>query len=58
MNIMHRQFRMADFIDTYVMDMKQRVVIEFHTTKELSPIEIQRCLNLVCVESILLMCVQ
>jgi hypothetical protein len=39
---MHKQFKMADVIDTY---MKQRMVNEFPTSEEVSLLEIHRHLN-------------
>jgi hypothetical protein len=43
---MHKQFKVADITDTRT---KQRVVTEFPTAKDVSPIEIHRHLNSVCV---------
>jgi hypothetical protein len=42
MTTMHKQFKMADVMDTH---MKQTVVNKFLTAEEVSPTEIYRCLN-------------
>jgi hypothetical protein len=44
MSTTHKQFRMADVIDTC---MKQRAVTKFLTAEEVGPIEMYRCLNIV-----------
>jgi hypothetical protein len=42
MSAMHKHFKMADVVDTY---MKRRLVVEFLTAEETSPMEIHRQLN-------------